>query len=503
MSITPNLDKFAQGFAETVMQFDRPQMKVQKTRMPNMQPSMFSNRHSQEDRSYGLEINDWVFGWLPSPPVRNTNVGRLARYAKAMPARPSMQSSLTGLQTIPGGGASKGIAEMMADSNIDEDMMRRSLLAQTQVYGVSKLDSDNEMQSRQKTSDITVQICGIVSMHAHEKMWTGGYVRVEVPSSTEYNSPQWDRGRGRALGKISLVPVMVTPRDVTLYSQTIMRNFIYNDGMNALRMFRNSPSHNLVANYSEAQMEHAVTCGIMFLYTMAERGFVSPVLRTVPEMDALPEGRSIGLFNNEEGENVFGRGNQGNHGRVFFKKELAGDGYAAKPSVLYPAEMAVFFGRMTGLLQDRDEGGSIVPGGDVEYLRAIQHADYVARSNNYEADREAFDEAMKRFYKMMFAPHGEIARSSGGRSQRTEEFGMNIFARGRPHIAREHVTANGVADIDCPKDNLYGRMLMQQRHSTDHLVSVTEDLYNENMRTIQGRVTQGGEKGKKFHFYLS
>lgn len=503
MSITPNLDKFPQGIAECICIYNRPQMAAQQTNAPNMEPSLFSNAHSKQFRSYGLEINDIVFGIKPAVPHGGVHIGRNARYANAIPTHPNIQSSLTGLQSIPGGGAAKGIAEMMKDSGIDEDMMRLCLLARLQIVGISKLDADNEMKSRQNSSNITVQISGIVSMHAHQKMWTGGLVRADVPSSTEFKNAQWNRGRGRALGKISLVPVMVTPRDVTQYSQTIMHNFIYNAGVNALRMLRKTAAHNLLANYAEAQKEHAVTCGILFNYCMAERGFVGPIQRVQPLAGSYPEGRSIGLASNNTGERIFGKDNFGNHGRIFFKTAPDGDGYTDVPTVTHPAEVAVFHGKMTGLLQDRDEGGTLVESGNVPFTRAIEHAAYVARSPAYEADRIAYDAAMDRFFKMIFAQSGEIARSQGSRVQRTEEFGMHLFARGQPHIARENVTVNGVADVDTPKDNLYGRMLRQQYQSFALTVSATEDLYNFNLSTLLGRVTQGCSKDNKFHFYYS
>jgi hypothetical protein len=478
-------------------------MVAQQTNEPNLEPSLFSNAYSKQSRSYGLEINDIVFGIRPAIPNGGVHIGRNARYAKAVPTHPDIQSSLTGMQTIPGGGAAKGIAEMMKDSGIDENMMRLCLLARLQIIGISKLDADNEMKSRQNSSNITVQISGIVSMHAHQKMWTGGYVRADVPSSTEFKNAQWNRGRGRALGKISLVPVMVTPSDVTKYSQTIMHNFIYNAGVNALRMLRKTAAHNLLANYAEAQKEHAVTCGILFNYCMAERGFVAPVRRVQPLASSLLEGRSIGLASNNEGEFTFGKDNVGNHGRAFFKTAPGGDGYAETPALSHPAEVAVFHGRLTGLLQDRDEGGSLTEGGNVPFNRAIEHAAYVSRSPAYEADRVAYDAAMERFFKIVFAQSGEIARSQGSRIQRTEEFGMHLYARGQPHIARENVTVNGVADVDTPKDNLFGRMLRQGYQSFALTVSATEDMYNFNLSTLLGRVTQGSSKDGKFHFYYS
>lgn len=505
--MAPNLDKDRAGYAAIVVGFNAAQMNAQRGNDPKLAASLFTNSTSGDPRSYGIEINDFVFHFVTATATGGVHMGRNIRHAQARPSKPKVQSSLTGLQSIPTGGAGlTGIKEMMDDTSMTTEMMLLSLQAHIHVQGVSVLDVNNEYQNRTKEADLTVQIAGIVSMHSHENMWAGGLVKAVVPNSLEYSTLSGDwRGIGRATGKVSLVPAMVTPRDVTDYSQIIMHNYIYNNAANALRAMRNTSAHSLVANYAEAQKEFAVTCGIMFQYCLAQRGVHAPAGRTLNPATAL-EGRTIGAFTPPDAQLAFGPGYQGNHARIFYDKNVPeADGYGRIPVIRLPEEVAIFHGRMTGLLADRDSGSEIVGfvNATVAYERGINHANRVALSNEYADDRAAYDECMNRFYRIMFSQNGEVAKARGRAViRRTEEFGTPLFTAA-PHIARVNALAGGVVGVENPSDNLYGAMLRQQHHAFAYSVAATEDLYNFNRKQIVGYVTQGAKKGTKFHFYYA
>lgn len=476
--------KYEAGYATTVLQFNVAQMAKQMTQDPGRKASVFLNSDSLDVTSYGIETTDLLFAF------HRPYIGRAGNYPTELPTNPDVHASLTGLRALPGA-MNTGIAEIVEQTGISEAMMHMCILACMDVIGVAVFDKGVEKASAQAAADLTVQVSGVVTAQAYEKMHVGGLVKVALPPSTKFASAEWWRGPGKAPGKITPVLTMATPRDVTSYSATLMQEYIYNNGRRALSLLRKDANLNMFSNYAVSQKEYAVTCGILFQYAMAERGFVpTPFSARINAHDlawyqARRPGADIGVASDIDGRAIFGANHEGNHGYIFFERDparAAEGGFRQAPAFNMPAEIAVFHGSMTGLL--RAQPTSLAPpvADRRRYVRALEHIDHVSTSPDYADARIAYAEALDRFFKLTFP------QSSAGGTQVLHEFGLSPFGEGRRHVARVATTPETISNAT---DDLYGRMLLQSKQAFQFSVGSTENLYMFLQKLIIGTCVAG------------
>jgi len=502
--------KYRAGFADAVLAYNTTQMARQRTNRPGSAASRFQNHYTSTDpRSYDVGATDVLFFF------NRPFIGRNGAYSQTIPVKPQVHSALTGLQEIPGS-MGRGIVETMTTEGLSEDMINLAILASIQIVGVSLFDRALQDAVGQEAEGITIQVSGIVTARAHEKMWAGGHVRVAVPRSSEFTSAEWATsvGEGISYGKIALVPTMVTARDVTSFALTLMTAYMYNGGQNALNILRQSANYSLFANFAVAMKEYALTCGILYNYAMNERGLAA--VPAIPRNDAdaarqlaLPVGRDLGVTRLDDGEAAFGAGDmRGNAGRIYYNRiprPAAGGnqfnrrGVSEYPVIDRPAEVAVFHGMMSGLLGDRaalQDQGEVDILNAAPYERVVQHVAHVANAQDYLDDRRAYDAALERFFKMVFP------NSSNGGALAVEEFGVELFAANPVHRARNPVN-NPMYDVANPAQNNYGRMLVQQKQAFSHAIASFENMFNFNDGLRLGRVTSGGDRGATFNYYYN
>lgn len=515
--------KYRAGFADAVLAFNTNQMRKQTRSAPGAKASRFVNYDTGRDpRSHDVGATDILFFF------NKPFIGRNGAYSQTIPTMPKVHSALTGLQEIPGG-MGRGIVEAMENDRLSEDMIILAILASIQIVGISLFDRSLEQATTEETSSLTVQVSGVVTASAHEKMWAGGHVRATVPRASEFTSNQWGVGigEGRALGKVALVPTMVTARDVTSFALTLMTAYMYNGGQNALHLLRQSANYSLFANFAVAMKEFALTAGILYNLAMNERGLAA--VAVVPFSEAgvgnnanaqrmLNVGRDLGVSNINDGRATFGQDLRGNAARIYYNRRevnrLAannaggpGDAYAGGAwrrgvedlSVLErPAEVAVFHGILSGLLVDRttlNNDGPVAAGAE-PYTRVIKHAGYVLNNEDYRDDVRAFDQALERFFKLMFP------NTSDGGALAVEEFGVELFAAAPVHRARNQVN-NPLHDVPNPSQDMYGRMLVQQKQAYAFAIASFENMFNFNDSLRLGRVTSGGDRGGTFNYYYN
>lgn len=495
-----NKTKFRAGYADAVLAFNAKQMREQQKQKPGLAASRFQNDFTAEDGSgaYQIEATDVLFY------LRKPHIGRAGTYSRNVPTNPKVQSALTGLQTLPSGPLDQGIVEIAAQTGMSDDMLNLAILAAIQIVGIALFDQQLESAASKSSCDMTVLVSGIVTTQAYEKMHAGGYARLAMPPRAKYlNGSMW-RGPGKYRGKITPIIVMSTPRDVTSYASTLMSEYIYNQGRRALTLLRRDANMNMFANFAMGQKELALTYGILFDYVMRERGFTGMPYHKNGVRNALPANARPGAHFNinrlAEGRENFGQLYEGNSGRIFFQ---AGPGgvYGEDPVITHPAEMAVFHGAMTGLLQPLRTGPPTPAANPAQrYGRAIQHADHVATSPQYADDLAAYLECVERFFKLAFP------NSSAGGSQAMHEFGLSPFGVNRQHIAR--TIPQNPEEFANPTDDLYGHMLVQQKQAFPYAVGGVENLFNFNQGLTLGKVltgatpVDGAERNFQYYYNL-
>jgi hypothetical protein len=547
-----NNTKFREGYASITMTLNSEQIQLQQNPVQGLLGSMFQNERTRAAFSYDVEATDLVFSF------HKPYIGRSGPFQGEAPTNPAVQTVLTGLQSLPSN-MEMGIQELVDAADLSEDMLNLSVLASMDLHGVAMFDMSLAEAASKDSAAFAVQISGVVTTQAYERMWVGGLVKVAMPSQAKITANELYRGPGKKPGKITPIYVMATPSDVTSYAATLMQEYIYNNGRRSLALLRKDANMNMFANYAVSQREWALTCGIAFLYAMAERGFVpQPFIGDFaalgnPNVDVGRRGGRRGSreeeeeeeesrMEEEEEESASGRWSAGraagdraedeaaarrtagamanvrsmDDGRAAFGGDLAGNfgrafflltpgeagGINPEPRVSQPAEVAVFHGILSGLLGDLPRPGTRVrPAGDDAplYSRAVQHALYVATSPAYADVRAAHKASLDRFYKLVF-PH-----SSAGGAIALEEFGLSPFGEGRMHVARAAPTRDNPAN---PLANPYGYMLTQMKQAFQFATNSTENLYNFNQGLCVGRCTSGADpeglsKECNFQFYLN
>ncbi len=504
--------KYRAGFADSVFCFNTQQMKEQSSGRSELKSSWFQNEYTPNDpRARSISKTDILFSF------RLPHIGSSGMYSTNIPCKPKLHSALTGLQTLPGQ-MEGGIIEFMDQNGISEEMMILSVLACIQVHGAAYQDYALQDAAGKQAAEMTVQISGVVTAHAYEKMWTGAHVRVTIPTKAMFSGGDWEQGEGRSLGAITLVPTAGTPRDVTSFAATLMQAYIYNRGQRALGLMRKSANYNMFANFGSIMKETLLTAGILFNYAMNEVGMASvPAIPAnlngvaVPAQRVRPVGADLGVALEDEGLETFGPSMAGNFGRIFYNRAnpadrgAAGDGQNAAglrrgvsnmPVINRPAEVAVFHGLMSGLLANRNSLGpapAVAPG-TPPFERVVQHVQHVATSAAFIEDRKAYDRAIDRFFMMAFP------NSSAGGSVDISEFGQEQFGA-LEHRARD--VPNDPNEYAGPSNNYYGRMLVQQKQMFAACIASAENMWNFNDGLRLGRVTSGSERGGRFQYFYN
>lgn len=499
-----NKTKYRAGYASIAMTVNTRQLQEQSRSVPGMMASVFLNDQTDKSWSYGIEDTDLVFSF------HRPYVGRAGGMPGDVPSNPAIQTALTGLQALPSN-LEMGIQEMMDNADLSEEMLNVALLASMDFHGVAMFDKSLEEASSEAVSDIAVMISGVVTTQAYEKMWVGGLVKVAMPPRAKYQNGLLYRGPGKFPGKITPILVMATPRDVTSYASTLMQEYIYNNGRRSLALLRKDANMNMFANYAVAQKEFALTCGIAFLYAMAERGFVAPpfvknVVSGVNDMAAWraarKRGAGVNADNVDDADATYDENMGNNFGRVFFRIDAATPtGVSERPLVALPAEQAVFHSILSGLDGDLPPPGTRMPAvlpNAPAYDRAVAHALYVATHPDYTDDRKAYKDALERFMKIVFP------NSSAGAAQTMHEFGLSPHGEGRFHVARAPAVRDNPSN---PIDNPYGHLLVQCKQAFQFSTIGVENLFNFNLGLCMGRCSAGanpdGTRECKFQFYLN
>ncbi len=499
-----NKTKFRAGYASIVMKVNKDQLEEQTRQIPGLKSSMFINDRTEPKGSFGIEETDLCFSF------HQPYVGRAGGMPGQVPSNPAIQTALTGLQALPSN-LESGIQETVDDALLSEDALNVALLASMDFHGVAMFDKSLEEISSEAVSDITVQVSGVVTTQAYDRMWVGGLVRITMPPKTKYQDGTLYRGPGKYQGKVTPILVMATPRDVTSYASTLMQEYIYNSGRRSLALLRKDSNMNMFANYAVAQKELALTYGIAFLYAMMEAGFVAPPfiknnISGVNDMAGWRAGKKLGagvnVDNLEDANSTYDDTMANNHGRVFFRVDpTTASGVSDRPVVALPAEVAVFHSILSGLDGELPPPGSRLPGvlpNAPQYDRAVAHALYVATHPDYTDDRAAYAAVIDRFLKLV------IPNSSAGSVQTMHEFGLSPHGNGRFHVARVAPMPGNPAD---PADNPYGHLLVQFKHAFPFATIGTENLYNFNLGLCVGRCVAGadpdGMRECKFQYYLN
>lgn len=510
-----NKTKQRSGFADAVLAFNSAQMKLQRQPQPKKQTSFFINHSTGNDaRAYGVDATDILFYY--SKP----HIGRAGAQPATVPTNPEVHSALTGLQTLPGR-FQNGIVETMNEHGMSEDMLNLSILASITIVGIALFDLGLEEAATKETM-MTVQISGIVTAVAYEKMVVGRHVCASIPPKSAFESRGWNRGEGRSTGKITLVPRMQTQRDVTSFSLTLMREYIYNGGQRALALMRKSANYNMFANFCATQKEFALFCGIMFDYVMRERGFsATPTATNNDIVDAVTAtrevGSDLGVPRSVDGIEAFGPDLAGNFGRIYYPRvtpvvraaAIADVGAGGDPDqhellgitehtpVALPAEAAVFHGLMTGLLDDPAAlPNAEAPPANAQFLqRAVQHVSHVLSNDEFARDRAAYYAAIDRFNKLVFTNRAD--------GMAVQEFGVKQFGPRRGENVARTVIDDPRFGIANPTDDYFGRLLLLQKHAYSSNINAIENLFNFNDGLRLGRITSGGEKGNTFQFYYN